>query len=85
MTSILFVIERICRNQYKCSYLTIKKILSQFLAPFVKTKPTFEHFETRDETHSFMHFANHRLQITSLENLKKPCFRTPFGSLRAKS
>ena len=52
MTSILFVIEIIYRNQFKCNYLRKQKAFPQLFAGFLKSTSKFQHFEKKDEPHS---------------------------------
>ena len=51
MTSILFLTERIYRNQFKCSYLRNKALFLHFFAPFLKSISNYERFEKKDDRH----------------------------------
>ena len=51
MTSILFLIEKIYSNQFKCNYLGNKKFLSQFLAAFWNLHQVLSMLKN-DETYS---------------------------------
>ena len=47
MTSILFLIETIERNQFTCYYLKNKKVFLHFIFPFSKSTLNFKHFQTK--------------------------------------
>ena len=53
MTSILFLIETIYCNIFRCNYLRNKKTFSNFFLAFWKRGLNFEHFEKEDDPHSW--------------------------------
>ena len=51
MASILFVTDRIYGKQFKCNYLR-KIFFSDFVAAFLNSTSSFEHFEYKDDLES---------------------------------
>ena len=47
MKSILFLVETIQREQFRCIYRKKKKTFSQFLCAFSKSTSNFEHFQKK--------------------------------------
>ena len=77
MTSILFLIETIERNQFTCYYLKNKKVFLHFIFPFSKSRLNFKHFQTK-KTLIAQVFPNYGLQKTLLDIcLKSPVSEDP--------
>ena len=51
MTGILFLIETIYSNLFRCNYFQ-KKVFVSFFFEFSKFKFNFEHFQKKDDPHS---------------------------------
>ena len=47
MRSILFLIETIQRNQFRCNYLKSKNFFSEFFSQLLKSSLNFEQFQKR--------------------------------------
>ena len=85
MTSIFFVIVRICRNQFKCYYVKTKKLfLNFFCAAFLKFTFNSKYFETTDDPHSFCISELRTAKEVVRQMSKKPRFRMPFDSQNVK-
>ena len=56
MTSILFLIETIYCNIFRCYYLTNKKTFSSYFFTFCKPRFNFQHFQKIDDSHSWCIF-----------------------------
>ena len=56
MTSILFLIETIYCNIFRCNFFRNKKTFSKFFVAFWKTRFNFENFEKTDNLNSWGSF-----------------------------
>ena len=79
MKSIFFFIGRIQGHQFRCNYLRSKNLFLSFFVSFLKSRLNFEHFDRKDDPHTFC-FS----EITDSENVvrkmsKKSCLREPFA------
>ena len=77
MKNILFLIETIQWDQFRCNYLRNKKLFSELLAEFLKCSLSFRYFERKYDPHRFC-----ISKITASENVvgempKKFYFRGP--------
>ena len=52
MASILFLIETIQRNKFRCNYLKKKKLFLNFFSGFSRSSLNFEDFQKKDDSHS---------------------------------
>ena len=52
MTSILFLIETILRNQFGRNYLKNKNLFRNYFCAFLKSALNLEHFQKKDDPHS---------------------------------
>ena len=52
MTSILFLIETIYRNQFGRNYLKNKKLFRNFFCAFSKSALNLKYFQKKDDPHS---------------------------------
>ena len=66
MASILFLIETILRNEFRGNYLEKQKTFSQFFYAFLKSSLNFEHFQKKDDSHSW--------GISKITDPGKPCY-----------
>ena len=53
MASILFLIETIQRNQFRCNYLENKIFFSEFFSKHLKSSLNVEHFQKQDGPRSW--------------------------------
>ena len=53
MASILFLIETISRNQFRCGYLENKKLFLIFFYAFLKSSLNFERLLKKDDPQSW--------------------------------
>ena len=80
MTSILSVIMRICRNEFKCNCLRDKKTFSQFLAPFLKSTSDFKQFKIITTLIAYL-FPKLQTPKDLVRTMSKtPRYRTSFDS-----
>ena len=84
MISILFVIVKFYRNQFKCNYLRYILLFLKFFAPFLKSTSILEHFSKRitlkDDVFPKIRSAKEMVRWMSTT----PSFRTSFDSQHVK-
>ena len=78
MRSILVIIGRIYRNEFKCNYLKPKNVYQNFIS-FSKFTESLEHFEKKYEFHNLSISPIIDSVKHSYLNVWRSCFRTPFG------
>ena len=72
MKSIFFFIGRIQGHQFRCNYLRSKNLFLSFFVSFLKSRLNFEHFDRKDDPHTFC-----ISEITDSENVVKKMSKSP--------
>ena len=83
MTSIFFIIARICRNQFKCNYLKNKKFFTTFAA-FLKLTFDFEVLEKKTTLIDYVFLKLETGKDLVRHISEKFGFRTPFDIQNVK-
>ena len=84
MTSILCIIARICRSQFKYKLSKKQTTFAEFFPVFLKFTLNFKYFQKKDEPHRFRIPKLEIAKDVARQISKKTRFTTPFDSPHLK-